>query len=40
MRKRIISDKQRELLKTDSKLKKLIDLLIKKGLIKKEDLSG
>ena len=40
MRKRLISNKQRELLKTDSKLKKLIDLLIKKGLITKEDLDG
>jgi hypothetical protein len=38
MRKRVISNKQKELLKSNIKLEKLIKLLIEKGLIKKEDL--
>lgn len=40
MRKRVISNKQIELLKTDSKLKKLIKLLIKMGYITKEEIDG
>ena len=38
MRKRITSQKQRETLQELTLLKKLIDLLIKKGIITKEDL--
>jgi len=38
MRKRITSKKQRESLKELTLLKKLVTLLIKKGIIKREDL--